>query len=77
MTAPSDYHINSTSGALNHLVLRISSLRPTSEFFYQLKGSMNLKLVRDNKFEDHWINEGEMFLCPGPRHLALPSVRAS
>ena len=34
------------------------------EFFYQLKGSMNLKIFKDSKIEDIKINEGEIFLLP-------------
>lgn len=34
------------------------------EFFYQLKGSINLKVVVNGKFEIVTINEGDIFLLP-------------
>ena len=39
-------------------------VNPTEEYFYQLKGSMTLKIVENNIFRDVTINEGEMFLLP-------------
>lgn len=38
---------------------------PVEEFFYQLKGDMNLRLHEEGKPpEDMWIREGEIFMLP-------------
>ena len=37
----------------------------TEEFFYQLEGSIVLKIIEDGKPVDITINEGEIFLLPG------------
>jgi len=34
------------------------------EFFYQLEGTMNLKMIENGKFIDFPIREGEIFLLP-------------
>jgi len=34
------------------------------EFFYQLEGTMNLKMIENGKFIDFPIQEGEIFLLP-------------
>jgi 3-hydroxyanthranilate 3,4-dioxygenase len=39
-------------------------VNPTEEFFYQIKGDMNLKIVEDGQFRDLPIREGEVFLLP-------------
>lgn len=36
----------------------------TTEFFYQLKGNMVLKIIEDGEFKDVPINEGEIYLLP-------------
>lgn len=35
------------------------------EFFYQIEGDMNLKMIENGKFVDFPIREGEIFLLPG------------
>ncbi len=37
---------------------------PTEEFFYQLEGDMNLRLMHDDGPRDMPIREGEIFLLP-------------
>jgi 3-hydroxyanthranilate 3,4-dioxygenase len=39
-------------------------VQPTEEWFYQLKGSMTLKIVEGHTFKDVHIHEGEHFLLP-------------
>ncbi|GAB7364187.1 hypothetical protein MBLNU230_g4738t1 [Neophaeotheca triangularis] len=39
-------------------------INSTPEFFYQHKGRMLLKTVNNDKFEDIYIDEGELFLLP-------------
>lgn len=39
-------------------------INETEEFFYQLRGDMCLKVVRDGEFVDVPIREGEIFLLP-------------
>ena len=34
------------------------------EFFYQLKGSINLRIHQHNQFENITLNEGDIFLLP-------------
>ena len=36
----------------------------TEEFFYQLEGSITLKIREDNETKDVVISEGDIFLCP-------------
>lgn len=40
-------------------------MNQTEEWFYQVKGSMKLRLVENNKIRDIELKEGEMFLVPG------------
>lgn len=37
---------------------------PVEEFFYQMKGSMVLKIMEDGKFKDVRMDEGDIFLMP-------------
>ena len=37
---------------------------PSEEFFYQVEGSMTLKIVEDGEFRDVEIGPGEIFLLP-------------
>jgi 3-hydroxyanthranilate 3,4-dioxygenase len=37
---------------------------PYEEFFYQIKGDINLKVIKDEKIIDVWIKEGELYLLP-------------
>lgn len=40
-------------------------INESDEFFYQLEGEMNLRIInRDNKFEDIPIKAGEVFMLP-------------
>lgn len=37
----------------------------TEELYYQLEGSINVRIINDGKIEDIAIHEGDMFLLPG------------
>lgn len=47
----------------------------TPEFFYQLEGSMVLKVIDEGEFKDIPINAGEIFLLP-PKMLHSPQRMA-
>lgn len=39
-------------------------INQTDEFFYQLQGQMNLRIMEKNRFKDIPINSGEIFMLP-------------
>jgi len=39
-------------------------INPTEEFFYQIEGEMNLRMLEQGKFIDFPIKAGEIFLLP-------------
>jgi hypothetical protein len=47
------------------LTIHLNIVNETEEWFYQLQGSMLLRIVENEKFRDVEIKEGEMFLLPG------------
>jgi 3-hydroxyanthranilate 3,4-dioxygenase len=49
---------------------------PAEEFFYQLEGDMNLRVVEDGRVRDLPIREGEILLLP-PRVPHSPQRRAN
>ena len=46
-------------------ILTTRIVNQTEEWFYQLKGTMKLRLVENNMIRDIHLKEGEMFLVPG------------
>jgi len=41
------------------------TVNETEEWFYQLKGSMLLRIVENGQFRDITIGQGQMYLVPG------------
>ena len=64
--ARNDFHVNETE-VMQEWDWNYASFHAESnqEWFYQLKGSMLLRIVENNEFRDIHINEGDSFLLPG------------